>query len=644
MISAPNRERQSKGKKEDLRVAVHYNVLRVSLIPIDQKTLTLKQDKEVVLLPNYLDMLMLDMNIHGFQGVLHFSLSALSNNNSKLDFLFSDGVFAIDVTIDMVDKLPVKKDKQIVSDKNSDQHTIKLTGLCTNAFEKVDTGDNFSYELSDLDYTLDNSDIKIFSARQQYQFKFFDPLSAMLKKLSPFTIYSQSNYKGVFEDLLSPFSKLFEYKIDNAWSALNSDQHQMICVNCIDRSLYDFLLEVLYQYNGYLLYDAASNQYLLTHDLKQEIDKKNTESVTFQYNDLYRIHNLSLKRKRAYIGPEAVVNTDYLLQSTQSLINPVYIEKDQLIKSPRLSSYRVPNQFTNSWNLHSKKAKNQLSKNYTLKVNLYESLTYMKLQPLTMCDFSKLVTNYYSMTGFSKGYIARVLFKVFQPEDAQNARAYDTHERLTAKVKYQLPELRTMTSLEFVDDQAQSALIEDYKKASEVTVTAKIVTLSQDNTKPYDYKVFKGQDNEVASVDDMATENASGWQENPYCKDEPSYHVELSKEILSEKSTNLFPLVVKRKLESNQTLFPFRRGSIIYVNCQREYLLFQAVDGYQLNKEKFVSTQSQISGINMGDKNEANIRYQIDQEDSQLFIEQENQSGQKVIILNKDGIELSVGE
>lgn len=37
MISAPNRERQSKGKKEDLRVAVHYNVLRVSLIPIDQK-------------------------------------------------------------------------------------------------------------------------------------------------------------------------------------------------------------------------------------------------------------------------------------------------------------------------------------------------------------------------------------------------------------------------------------------------------------------------------------------------------------------------------------------------------------------------------------------------------------------------------
>ncbi|MBK2123710.1 hypothetical protein, partial [Fangia hongkongensis] len=123
MISAPNRERQSKGKKEDLRVAVHYNVLRVSLIPIDQKTLTLKQDKEVVLLPNYLDMLMLDMNIHGFQGVLHFSLSALSNNNSKLDFLFSDGVFAIDVTIDMVDKLPVKKDKQIVSDKNSDQHT-----------------------------------------------------------------------------------------------------------------------------------------------------------------------------------------------------------------------------------------------------------------------------------------------------------------------------------------------------------------------------------------------------------------------------------------------------------------------------------------------------------------------------------------
>ncbi|AEI36823.1 hypothetical protein [Francisella salina] len=337
---------------------INHQSIRLKITPLNEK-LILQDDKSVEINSFFIEDLKLDLLTSSFSGSIDFTSPYQTEYDAKLIDILSGGLpFNLEISIEQdfflrdEDRAFIKKNAQL-SNEN-----LKFVAYAGNIGLKES-------RIEDLRFDTLNKKVNspLIKNNVIYTVDFFDPMSFFWRQHNPIALYSGQCYKDILEEQNKNFEKLVKISFDNSSDICLKQKLPFICMNCSDHEagFFNYANYIIKEYGLLIIYNYATNEYLITRDYKKSIDSLSNVEKIFT-NDKLLFQQIRNIYDKPYLPEYSMMNTDIKIAEKQLLKVDDLKEKPnsvELFKNHKLTQHEL----TNIFKLKTEKAENHIKNN-----------------------------------------------------------------------------------------------------------------------------------------------------------------------------------------------------------------------------------------------------------------------------------------
>ncbi|MCL9781018.1 hypothetical protein M9194_06215 [Vibrio sp. S4M6] len=566
----------------DQEIWLELNTLSTSFDrqPIDIKTAPDQNDIDEsrfqgLMLNNYhIKDLKLDLNCYGFTGSVVFELGFDQGEfPEEYQFLYQNKPLAVRVFLKQTYSFP---DPESEDEDDNYQTEVELLGVAHLGGQSHLRLDN---PVPNID--LENETESIDSVIPTFSLQFSDPLT-LWKPHKPNYFASGKSYAQIVDDNLF-FQALAS--IDYQQSDILTKTRAQLAIFTEDRSFYDLFIDILAQYQLYLIYDyQASLQqgtscYVLLDKLTDDNSGQAETAIKLTGDDLSELLSIDVSLAQTWSQQSGCLNAS-LEQNDLTQISSSVPEFQNMLHHQL--DFETDNQLkANLYQSRTDRAERRASLTSSFELNLKAQMPNMAAYPsyfyynLDNEQWESTIANLSSSVQFRRAKIhfqqTLSIEKYVRQQIDSSSWDSDGEEVRYEKIRPIRKSLGIShtASVQYLWQDKDSELndLPHFSPFSPLEIPAQIVTAETvDDNVRYGYKFFLGQsDTESSYADDHQAQDAvysiSGISEKAL-----TYAVRFPAALFTEEQTPLFYLVASPQLQSLARFDPLRNGDKVIVS------------------------------------------------------------------------------
>ena len=623
--------------------------LSVTLIPCDDK-FSPQQDKKVEIQNNFVHKVEIDAHPYGCEGTVEFRVPVKFYATKLFEFFTKRNPVMVQVSFSQV-KLG--------------EDNVKVQYGCSGIVESCGA-DSIEQTFDGMEIIVDDpkasKDALLYSCRNMFKVKFVDPLKYFLSKSAPFMVYMKKSYSDIFKTHLDDCgaTAFVKAEFDQKFKEM-SKKLDFIATPFVDPaadiSLYDFWLNTIRSYGGYLMmkpdgsYSISKAKELMgsKNPDVDKYDKPFVKKLRFRQNDRY---NTGLNMYNA-IYKEAKAEEVKSNNSDQS-------------QAKFTTSMVMAHNYPSIFKIHSDFEGNRLTNDFSVEHFWdieFNGLPYnIPLYPSSQIAFTaKNWGNFLGDKDFKVNIVDVHLCLEVLPEhlpqiDGRNEQDIDD-KKLTGIMAPQKqqegmrPFLACSATLVCENAESLYSYLPEFKVPEYPLRLQGVVVVPNDVSSKYDskspYLIFDGSSNNPASQNtNSQTSSSNDFSLNMLPEHYFSYHVEIPVyEQAGAKGKVIIAALYRPNIISDQFFLPFPSQQPVVVEVHQEYaILTDVLPQYTLNTN--IDKSKQVNAFTFGPEQQGQFNFTVDSGDETLLLKKvEKKAGTiKTLSMTNDSFMLSFEE